>query len=74
MNSNARQIRCSCFTCAGLLAMVVALCGENGFDPIFDGRSLAGWETPDPSYCTMQDGAITARITKEPSNPKTAMR
>ena len=65
MNSHARQIRYSCGTCAGLLAMVAGLCVENGFEPIFDGRSLAGWETPDPSYWTAEDGAITARITKE---------
>ncbi len=39
--------------------------GEDGFQSIFDGRSLAGWETPDPSYWTVTDGAITARITKD---------
>lgn len=33
--------------------------------PIFDGHSLAGWETPDFSYWTIEDGAITGRITKE---------
>jgi hypothetical protein len=42
MNSNARRIRCSWFTWAGLLAMVFALRGEDGFEPIFDARSLAG--------------------------------
>jgi len=60
-------MKASWFTCAGLWAMVVAAAGENGFEPIFDGRSLAGWETPDPSYWTVEDGAITARITKEHS-------
>lgn len=38
---------------------------DAGFEPIFDGRSLAGWETPDPSYWSVEDGAITARITRE---------
>jgi hypothetical protein len=38
---------------------------DDGFEPLFDGRSLAGWETPDRSYWTVEDGAITARITKE---------
>ncbi len=38
---------------------------EDGFQPIFDGRSLSGWETPDPSYWTVEAGAITGRITKE---------
>jgi hypothetical protein len=38
---------------------------EEGFIALFDGRSLAGWETPDPSYWSVEDGAITARITRE---------
>jgi len=37
----------------------------NAFQPIFDGRSLSGWETPDRSYWTVEEGAITGRITKE---------
>jgi len=59
-------MRACWFTCAGLLAFaVVAAEQENGFESIFDGRSLAGWETPDPSYWTVEDGAIVGRITKE---------
>lgn len=46
---------------SGLSAAAV----EEGFRLIFDGQSLAGWETPDPSYWTVEDGAITGRITKE---------
>ena len=38
---------------------------SNEFRPIFDGRSLQGWGTPDPSYWTIEDGAITGRITRE---------
>lgn len=38
---------------------------EDGFRPIFDGRSLAGWETPEGRYWTIEDGAITGRITPE---------
>lgn len=38
---------------------------EPGFKPIFDGRSLHGWETPDRSYWTVEERAITGRITKE---------
>jgi hypothetical protein len=38
---------------------------QDGFRPIFDGRSLTGWETPDRSYWAVEDGAITGRITKE---------
>ena len=35
------------------------------FESIFDGRSLAGWETPDLSYWSVEEGAITGRITRE---------
>jgi len=38
---------------------------EDGFRSIFDGQSLADWETPDLTYWTVEDGAITGRITKE---------
>ena len=51
--------------CAGLTPASRAAETEGGFRSIFDGRSLAGWETPDPSYWTVEDGAITGHITKE---------
>lgn len=51
--------------CFALIATGSAAEGEEGFRPLFDGQSLAGWETPDPSYWTVEEGAITARITKE---------
>src|SRR5687768_3177993 len=37
---------------------------EDGFKAIFDGKTLDGWETYDPSYWSIQDGAITGTITK----------
>jgi len=37
----------------------------NGYVALFDGSSLDGWETPDPSYWSVEDGAITAKITEE---------
>lgn len=39
------------------------------FRPIFDGRSLAGWETPEPRWWSVEDGAIVGRIT--PTQPCT---
>lgn len=39
--------------------------GEEGFQSLFDGRTLSGWKTPDLSYWTVEEGAITARITRE---------
>lgn len=38
---------------------------EEGFTSLFDGKTLQGWETPDLSYWTVEDGAIVGRITKE---------
>lgn len=33
-----------------------------GFIPLFDGTTLDAWETPDPSYWSIEDGAITGTI------------
>ena len=38
---------------------------EVGFLDIFDGRSFNAWKAPDMSYWSIEDGAITARITRE---------
>ena len=32
---------------------------------MFDGKTLEGWQAPDMSYWSVEDGAITAKITKE---------
>ncbi len=34
---------------------------EDGFRPIFDGRTLKGWAAPDMRYWSVEDEAITAR-------------
>jgi hypothetical protein len=49
----------------GLGDRAIAQTVDDGFQPIFDGRTLEGWETPDESYWTVEDGAITGRITAE---------
>ncbi len=36
-----------------------------GFEPIFDGKSLEGWQAADMSFWSIEDGAITAKITAE---------
>jgi len=38
---------------------------QAGFKPIFDGKTLNGWKAPDMSYWSVEDGAITARATKQ---------
>ncbi len=52
-------ILCVLFIAAPLLA------ADDGFEPIFDGKTLDGWKTFDPSYWSIKDGAFTATITKE---------
>jgi hypothetical protein len=47
------------------LAHAIAAETEAGFQNLFDGRTLAGWETPDLSYWRVEEGAITARISKD---------
>ncbi|MHC4699702.1 MAG: family 16 glycoside hydrolase [Planctomycetota bacterium] len=42
---------------------------EDGFKPIFDGKTLAGWKAPNMSYWSVEDGAITAEATEQ--NPVT---
>lgn len=37
---------------------------EAGFRPIFDGKTLTGWDG-DPNYWSVEDGAITGRTTAE---------
>jgi len=59
---NRLAILCVLFIAAPLLA------ADDGFEPIFDGKTLDGWKTFDPSYWSMKDGAITAMITKARAN------
>ena len=59
--------------CGSILALLFFTCithatsahAEEGFVPIFDGKTLEGWKAPDMSYWSVQEGAITARITPE---------
>jgi hypothetical protein len=47
------------------VSVMQAAAADNDFKPIFDGRTLNGWQTPNPTYWTIEDGAITGRITKD---------
>ncbi|MEK6248886.1 MAG: DUF1080 domain-containing protein [Planctomycetales bacterium] len=53
-----------------VLALVITcIChvgfAEDGFTPIFDGKTLDGWSAPDMRYWSVEDGAITARSSEE---------
>src|SRR5687767_323961 len=71
-----RFAMCSNVACAALTTLLVFLLTplhsniadpkeDEGFTPIFDGKTLDGWKTIDPSYWSIQDGAITGIITKD---------
>ena len=48
-----------------------AILGEDGFQPIFDGKTLANWDG-NPKFWSVTDGAITGKTTKEnPTNGNT---
>ena len=42
-----------------------ALKAEEGFVPIFDGKTLNGWSAPDMRYWSVRDGAITAESSEQ---------
>lgn len=42
-----------------------ALAEEKGFQSLFDGKTLDGWKAADMSYWSVEDGAITGKITPE---------
>lgn len=37
----------------------------DGFEPVFDGRTLNGWQGQDMSFWSVEDGAITGTISPE---------
>jgi hypothetical protein len=70
-----RHAAAAALALAGGFAFVPALAGqqtypvavekdEAGFEPIFDGRTLAGWEG-DPKYWRVENGALVGEVTPE---------
>jgi putative heme-binding domain-containing protein len=49
-----------------LLAALSPLCAQEGFKPLFDGKTLAGWDG-NPELWSVEDGAITGK-TKGPDH------
>ncbi|MBI1903051.1 MAG: DUF1080 domain-containing protein, partial [Planctomycetia bacterium] len=47
-----------------LFAGVAAAADDDGFKPIFDGKSLDGWDG-NPDFWRVDDGAITGQTTAE---------
>lgn len=50
---------------AMFLAQPYAIAAEKGFQSLFDGKTLDGWKAADMSYWSVEDGAITGKITPE---------
>ena len=48
-----------------LLQIPGALAAEKGFKSLFDGKTLDGWKAADMSYWSVEDDAITGKITPE---------
>lgn len=46
-----------------LLLSSPLLAADEGFQSLFDGKSLDGWKAPNMSYWSVQEGAITAEST-----------
>jgi len=49
---------------AFLLVALSPLSAQDGFKPLFDGKTLAGWDG-NPELWSVEDGCITGRTTKE---------
>ena len=65
-DSRTAPVMASLLVIVGVSAStVLAADAETGFKSIFDGRSLSGWSAGDGTYWSVEDGAITGRITKE---------
>ena len=56
---------------AGGLFSVAAASDDPQFRPMFDGKTLEGWDG-DPKFWSVEDGCITGQTTKE--NPATSTR
>jgi putative membrane-bound dehydrogenase-like protein len=61
------------FSLLWLVAMLAGVAraddaNEQGFEPIFDGKSLEGWDG-NPDFWSVEEGAITGTTTKEKPTP-----
>jgi hypothetical protein len=57
--------RDNAFVLSAILITLTWSAQAQTFVPLFDGTSFDGWKAADMSFWSIEDGAITARITKE---------
>jgi sucrose-6-phosphate hydrolase SacC (GH32 family) len=69
MNDKQRRQPAAAMIVAALL-LTAGTCGAAAaddrdlFKPLFDGKTLDGWESPDMSYWSVENGAVTGKITE----------
>ncbi len=63
LNKTILYIACAAVLVSGT-SVVAAPQAESGFTPIFDGKSLDGWDG-NPKFWRVEDGCITGQTTKE---------
>jgi hypothetical protein len=51
--------------CIGLVSIAGPVLGEEEWESLFDGKTLKGWEAPEMSYWSVEEGAITATSSAE---------
>jgi hypothetical protein len=61
---HSRLVRIVLLSVLGLVASA-AVAQEDGFKPIFDGKTLNGWKAPEMKYWSVKEGAITGRSTQQ---------
>ena len=51
---------------SAMLAISQAMAADDpGFKRVFNGKDLKGWQAPDMTYWSVEDGAITGRVSEE---------
>jgi len=59
-----RSLKLAGVLCVLMLSQTLAAASEDGFKPIFDGKSLDGWDG-NPKFWHVEDGVITGETTAE---------
>jgi len=60
----ALSLAAACALSCGTIATLTFAADDDGFKPIFDGKTLEGWDG-NPKFWTIEDGAITGQTTKD---------
>lgn len=69
MSKQKLQSAFGCVLLLGMLLLQPVSTAAQSWQRIFDGKTLTGWQAPDMSYFTVEDGAITGTTTKEHNPP-----